>query len=515
MQIKKIQSNDNMSFGYNTVSNAQLMKELSRTTRNKAYYEYLRNLLAITNQTETQLVEAEIKGKSELAYKLIQAFVPVKLILIDLFNSLFPKLKYRQNELEAYSEEIKNLQQSENDVGWRNYIVSSIKNDIEKEAQEKAMNTNGVSEEAPIELNPNNIMSMLSYLPPGAQLISISRPLYPQNISEEFVEDNVEETDEEKIGENSLSESIELGKSKVVEYKPTKAALKGFDGLGGMKELKAELTDKVVDFLKNPEQAKQDAIDYGTKLPGGLLFYGPPGCGKTTIVEHLSTEANVPLLKLETGTLKTAYYHGTSTNIDAAFDYAQSLATPEKPVIVMIDDADSFFIERSSRTDQFESEEMTTFLNRIQDARNHNVIVAITTNKYDIMDPAIKRRFDCQFYVGLPDEEARKSLLEFFLKQNAKSASLANNKEVIDRLAKNTSHFPISAIKNIVADACDIPKKEAKEALKLGKTIRRNVTEEDINTILEKPETQNLKIKEQNYKSNATQGSIGFHVNNC
>ena len=111
---------------------------------------------------------------------------------------------------------------------------------------------------------------------------------------------------------------------------------------------------------------------------------GPPGCGKTTIVQHLSTEAGVPLLMLEPGKLGSKYIHETSQNIDAAFDYAESLAKENKPVLMFMDDADSMLMSRNSQSGSH-TEEMASFLNRIQRAGDKNVIFVAATNKYDLL----------------------------------------------------------------------------------------------------------------------------------
>ena len=190
----------------------------------------------------------------------------------------------------------------------------------------------------------------------------------------------------------------------------------------------------------------------------------------------MSTEAGVPLLKLESGSLKSPYYHETSKNIDAAFDYAESIATPEKPVLVMIDDADSFFTARTSDTKQFEGEEMTTFLNRIQRAPEHNVMVAATTNRYDIMDEAVKSRFDEQIYVGLPDLEARKSIIKLFMNQRGKGKALAADEKAVEEVAKKFEGFPIRAIK-MLSDKASL------EALSDG---RRDITSADFDKVISK-----------------------------
>lgn len=524
MQTHKIQSN-NTSFGYNPVVNAKLIHDLENAKKNKSFCEAVKNLCHITNQTELNLRYAEKKRMPKLQDKLANLFLPVKAILTDIIDDMFPSYNYKVKEYETYSEEMnaRNLQDKKNH--WLTVLCTQFKQDLdEKAAQEQQEFAEGEAsgEVEGLEGDDSDLItSLMQHLMPvlpgtgSTSLTIIQTARAPKEATETDATENVEEAENtENSGEEiseELAEKIELGKSKVVEYIPEGNALKGFESLGGMKELKAELSDKVVDYLKNPAQAKQDAEDYGTKLPKGLLLYGPPGCGKTTVLERLSVEAGVPLLKLETGSLKGSYIHESSINTDAAFEYAYSIAKPDKPVIMMIDDGDSFFIARNDHTHSWEAEEMTSFLNKIQEAPTKNVMVALTTNKYDIMDTAIKRRFDTQVYVGLPDEEARKSLIKLFFSRNKMSKSLSENEEAVARMAKTTEGFPISAIQDMVYDACDIPKKEAKEARKEGKIIRREVMEQDFESVLNKTENQNKKIKEDLYKTNATRQSIGFN----
>ena len=512
MQVQKIQSN-NASFGFNPQLNAQLMNDLGKAKKNKAYCEYLKNLCFSTNQTELKLREADKKGMPELTDKLARVFLPIKIVFTDIIDTLFPEYNYKRKELETYQEEMeaRNLQNEEQH--WLTTLVTHLKEDIEEDSQQ--LEEYDRSENAE-EVDGRDLLStIMSHMLPGAGFVSVSvvkTKGEPKEINNET--ENIENAEITENAENDtnkeLEEKIKLGKSKVVEYVPEGYALQGLDGLGGMKELKTELKDKVIDYLKDPVQAKMDEEDYGTKLPKGLLFYGPPGCGKTTILEHLSVDAGVPLLKLETGTLKGSYIHESSIYTDAAFEYAYSIAKPEKPVIMMIDDADAFFVARNDHSHSWEAEEMTSFLNKIQEAPKKNVIVAATTNKYDIMDAAIKRRFDTQVYVGLPDEEARKSLLKLFFSRNKKSSTLANDDEIIGRLAQKTKGFPISALQDMTLEACNIPRMEAKEAKKEGKNIRRDVTEADFDKVLSKVENQNKKIKEDLYKTNATRQLIGF-----
>ena len=508
MQVQRIQSN-NTTFRYNPLVNAKLMNDLANAKKNKAYCEYIRNLCRVLNDSEQKLREAEKKRMPQLVNCLAATFIPMKAVFCDMIDEHFPNYNYKQKELESYSEEVAARNIDENPRHWLNALVKFLNEHIEDDAELLEDGEQMTAEEQ----EDNSLAGIMRKMFPGATIVSASMMRAVDN-DEDEIDPETDETGEAQTQQTNDAEAkaemIKLGKDKVVEFTPEGNAAKGFDGLGGMKELKSELQDKVIDFLKDPEQAKLDNIEYGTKLPKGLLLYGPPGCGKTTVVKHLAVEAGVPLFKLETGSLKTSYYHETSKNIDAAFEYAASRASKDKPAIMLIDDGDSFFVARNERTTQFEGEEMTTFLNKIQEAPDKNVMVALTTNKYDIMDKAVTRRFDTQVYVGLPDEEARTSLLKFFFNQNVKSNALAQDEEAIKRLAKKLENFPISAIEDMAREACDIPRREAKAARAIGKTIRREVTEADFEKVLEKPENQNKKIKEQNYKTNATRQPIGF-----
>ena len=483
---KATRNKRNVSFGYNIEVNNSLIEALGKVKRNKAYYNYIKEMVTATNQAELSLRDAEKKEKKVLIACLSAAFVPMKIMLTNVVNALFPALNYRNKEIGSYTEEIDaKLMSEEQPPSWMNTLVDVL---TEHEKQDEAQKMADV------------LSSMMHEIFPGQQFdFSGLTPMFREHyIDNEDDVDDVNDVESEETNTTVLSDSAKLGKSKVDEYVPTAMSEQGFASLGGMKELKETLNDRIVGVLKDPIQARLDNIEYGKKIPKGLLLYGPPGTGKTTVVEHLSTEAGVPLLKLKTGKLKTSYWHETSKNIDAAFDYAESIATPEKPVLMMIDDADSFFVARSGRTEQFQAEEMTTFLDRIQNAAEHNVMVVATTNKYDVMDDAIRSRFDEQIYVGLPDLEARTSILKMLLNQRTKGKVLAENEEDLEKVAKKLDSFAIREIIGITNRA----------AMLALKDDRRDISVEDFEKII--AESQNLKVKEELYKTNATRKSIGF-----
>ena len=451
MQIKPI---GNVNFGYDPKLNSQLITKLTTIKKNREYCDSLLLLNSFVNDLEMKVRDAEEKGNRRLLNKLSRVFIDVKAALGAALAISFPKLHYCDKEIETFKEEAAQKGIGKDDEHW---IIEAID-----------------------ELEMSNV-----------KVIDINQ--LPEEIRESMQNAISAE-------QKSSSSTIEKGKSLVKEYEPTEISKQGFATLGGMTELKERLNDRIVDMLKDPQQAELDFIEYGKKTPKGFLMYGPPGCGKTTIVEHLASEADVPLLKVEVGSIGSPYIHEMSMNIDAIFDYAEFRATKEKPVLLFIDDADALFSARSGGGSQdHHYEELSTFLNRVQKAGDKNVIVIAATNRKDIMDEAIVSRFEEQIEVPLPDFEARKAVIKLFMEGRKKGINLANDEESLNEIAKNTENFSIRALKNMA-------ELTAMKALKDG---RRDITKEDFLSTIS--ENQNLKTNPELYKSKGDRKMIGFN----
>lgn len=497
MQVQKIGvtgvSRNNTSFGYNPEVNATLIQSLESQKRNKGFYKYIKNLVLTTNEAEKDLRLAEKKNtkKGTELTLLTAAFIPLKVQITDLINRFFPNFNYRKRELESYQEEIKNRNlEAEQPAHWMNTLAEILR---EQDVQDRA------------EVATYVLQNVMKQQFPELQFdFSGITGIYKQKYMEEdedFEENVADKFDDDIQDAKNLQQRIELGKSKVFHYEPKdENELKGFASLGGMKELKKQLTEDIIIPLKDPAKAKYNEKHYGIKMPNGILFYGPPGCGKTTIVERLSVETGLPLLELTTDSFGSEYINGSEINLGAVFDYAASIASEEKPVILFIDDVDGIVGNRNAFMHDHKKSELSVFLKRVQDAPKNNIIVMAATNNYDGIDKAFTSRLRQQIYTGLPDKDARKSIIKLKLEETDNGQNLAKDEKALDRIAELTDSFPIRALEDFATET-------RKMAFVNG---IRDITLEDYETVISKPESQNKKIKEENYKTGVTRKSIGF-----
>ena len=145
---------------------------------------------------------------------------------------------------------------------------------------------------------------------------------------------------------------------------------------------------------------------------------------------------------------------------------------------------------------------MQIFLDRTQDALKNNIIVMAATNCYDNVDKAFLSRLRTQIYLGLQDEEGRKSIIKLLLNETDNGKKLASDEEAINKITKLTEGFPTRAIEDFV--------NEAREKAQIDFYHFRDIELNDLEEIIAKPESQNKKVKEEHYKTNATRKSIGF-----
>lgn len=188
---------------------------------------------------------------------------------------------------------------------------------------------------------------------------------------------------------------------------------KGFDAVAGMDALKSALKTDFVDIVGNMELARTLGIE-----PPNLILYGPPGNGKTYIVERLAEECGMEYCYVQPSSLGSIYIHGSQTMIADLFAQAEEKAKRNpKGCLLMIDEIDAVCPPRSTDDNNHQAGEVAEFLTQLNDCVAKNVYVVGATNRIGSVDRAILRagRIEQVIYVGLPDEKCRRELFEYEL----------------------------------------------------------------------------------------------------
>ena len=216
----------------------------------------------------------------------------------------------------------------------------------------------------------------------------------------------------------------------------------GFDNVTGRDELKEQLRKEVLFALQNPEKAKL------YKLPAinGVLLYGPPGCGKSLVLESFAEELgfNYSIIKgVEMGHI---YQQGVLDNLQRVFDAAEIKA----PFVLCFDELE--FIAPNPNGEGEDGNitpQVSALFGMMNDCSKKGILVVATTNRPDLIDQAIMRVgcFDRVFFVPQPDFEARKDIFMDHLKDRP------CEELDFDELAKMSDDFNAGDITEAVNEA--------------------------------------------------------------
>lgn len=238
-------------------------------------------------------------------------------------------------------------------------------------------------------------------------------------------------------GLKAVTDSTELKKTM-----QRQRASGGFADVAGLDNLKKMLTERVIWVLRDREKAAR----YKLVPPNGMLLYGPPGCGKTYFAEKFAEESRFNYMIVNGSDLGSTYIHGTQGKIAALFQEAAAKA----PTVLCFDEFDSFVPARGSEAARHRPEEVNEFLSQLNNCARRGIFVIGTTNRMDMIDPAILRkgRLDLQVEIPAPDQETRRLMFVHHLK----GRPLADDIDM-ERLAALTDGYSSSDIAFIANDA--------------------------------------------------------------
>ncbi len=185
-----------------------------------------------------------------------------------------------------------------------------------------------------------------------------------------------------------------------------------FADVGGMNAVKEDIRMKIIYPLKNAELFRQ----YGKKTGGGVLLYGPPGCGKTLLSRATAGEIKGTFISIGIHQVLDMWLGNSEKNLHKIFE----LARQNTPAILFFDEVDALASDRANMKFSAGRNVINQFLAEMDGATGNNegILILGATNAPWQVDPAFRRpgRFDRVLFVPPPDEEARVSIIELMAK---------------------------------------------------------------------------------------------------
>ncbi len=220
--------------------------------------------------------------------------------------------------------------------------------------------------------------------------------------------------------------------------------------------------DELSKYLIYPLKYSDNLSSYGVKVGGGILLYGPPGCGKTFVVMATAGEADVRFIDVKIPDVVDALVGNTEKNIHNLFEYARE----NSPSIIFFDELDALGVSRNETgSAPWMRQAVNTMLSEMNNLydKGYKVLVVGATNEPWLIDPALRRsgRFGNLRYAPPPNNGVRAKLFMMYLKGKPLAKDIDFNK--LAELAKNASHSDIKSI-------CDDASREV-----WAKSIKTNV----------------------------------------
>ncbi|WVZ20643.1 hypothetical protein V8G54_007965 [Vigna mungo] len=220
-----------------------------------------------------------------------------------------------------------------------------------------------------------------------------------------------------------------------------------WDDIGGLENVKRELQETVQYPVEHPEKFEK----FGMSPSKGVLFYGPPGCGKTLLAKAIANECQANFISVKGPELLTMWFGESEANVREIFDKARQSA----PCVLFFDELDSIATQRGSSVGHAggaADRVLNQLLTEMDGMTAKKTVFTIgATNRPDIIDPALLRpgRLDQLIYIPLPDQSSRLQIFKACLRKSPISKDVD-----LEALASYTHGFSGADITEICQRAC-------------------------------------------------------------
>lgn len=277
----------------------------------------------------------------------------------------------------------------------------------------------------------------------------------------------------------------------IVGLTPEEALEKGksitFADIGGMEELKEQLKLNIIYPMQKPEIYEA----YGKRVGGGILLYGPPGCGKTHLARAVAGELGASFFSVGLNDILDMYIGVSERNLSDLFGMARSKA----PSVLFIDEIDALGAKRGSSNSTNMKTMTTHFLTEMDgiNSNNDKLLVLGATNEPWSVDSAFRRpgRFDRVIFVPPPDDKARAEILKIHSRGKNVDPTVP-----WDKLSSQMEHFSGADIRQVVEQAVE---RAVADAIRSGDLRPVNHTDFKISLKARRPTTMEWLRRSRNY----------------
>jgi transitional endoplasmic reticulum ATPase len=268
-----------------------------------------------------------------------------------------------------------------------------------------------------------------------------------------------------------------------------------FDDVGGMESVKEEIRLKIIHPLRHPELYRA----YGKTIGGGILLYGPPGCGKTHLARATAGEINAGFIAVGISDVLDMWIGNSERNLHELFEQARR----NKPCVLFFDEVDALGASRADMRQNAGRMLINQFLSEMDGIKSSNegVLILAATNAPWHLDSAFRRpgRFDRILFVPPPDAAARAAILRLHLRGKP-----VNDVDA-DHLAKKADGFSGADLRAVVDLAVEA---RLRQAMKSG--VPQPLTTKDLASAVgsQKPTTREWFSTARNYALYSNQGGV-------
>jgi AAA+ superfamily predicted ATPase len=268
-----------------------------------------------------------------------------------------------------------------------------------------------------------------------------------------------------------------------------------FNEVGGMDKVKEEIRLKIIHPLTHADLYKA----YGKPIGGGILMYGPPGCGKTYLARATAGEIKAAFISVGISDVLDMWIGNSERNLHSLFEQARD----HKPCVLFFDEVDALGASRADMRHHAGRQLINQFLAEMDGVKSSNegVLILAATNAPWHLDSAFRRpgRFDRVLFVPPPDAAARSTILRLHCK--GKPVEEMD----FDQFAKKTDQFSGADLKAVVDVAVE---RKLEEALKAG--VPKPITARDLAAAAGtlKPTTREWFATARNHALYSNQGGI-------